>query len=132
MEIKKTKKASLAVVIFVIGVLALCVFAVVIFIQNFSKEEESIFKRLDVLYRLKWIEEDLRVTYNLTSDLVKTLSTTADKYKEGGYHIALRSGEIIITRSIEEESGFWWWSEKKVVISVERKIKLSEITGRGL
>jgi len=136
MKLFGNKKASIPVVIFVVGVLVICVLALGIFMIRENGDKKSFEYGLTSMQEIDFMLEDLKVAYvlNGASGLGDELRKAQGQYPK--YTIRSNDNEIKISRIITNyELSFLaripviGESEKPGII-IERKVKISDIAGK--
>lgn len=115
------KRGSLPVVIFVLGVLGICIFALLVFAVNFNKENEFTIKGLESFYGLREVIEDIHLELNKGMNLDEAVQEVQNKYS--GYNIGMQGNIVKIERKIIIKKGLLFWREDKEIFSVERNIR---------
>jgi len=116
------KKASVPVVVFVLGVFVVCIFALIVFMTSFTREENFIFDGLESFYGLDYVKEDIRLHLDMGKNLQEAVEDVGKRYSD--FDIDIKGESIVVKRIIVKKTGFFFGKEKEV-FSIERKINFN-------
>ena len=136
----RNNKASIPVVIFVIGVFVICIFAIGVFLIREDVEKRRFDYGLASISEIDFMFEDLKMSYALNGDN----GFREELRKIGGHYpdyIIRNDGENLkITRIVlNTDVSYYAWAvqyipfvggQPAMVFAAERKISLTEITSR--
>ncbi len=102
----KNKKANITITILVLGVLAVCILALISFISSKAHTEES-FGGIKLIEKMNSQIED----YSVYKDLSRVNTKTNEQ------------GTLVFYQEKIETSGYFFWKEQKIVFSVESPVQ---------